>query len=215
MQPTEWMGANKSASAVGSRSSLSRWLHVLNLVTCSTSRSQMSSASSSSPAAYVLEDGGLYARLGRDTNQARGLAQFALDFVSKKIGAPDAEVLKRTELFHTDSVFCGLSALALGTNAPTVLRTEALEYEIGAKSPLLTAKVFGSTKRVVAEKAIVANVSAVREWDSNGTVFGFNPRLGAGHMAGEFGHNDFYQVSNTNANTNSQSRLRQPLCPAC
>lgn len=154
----------------------------------------MSSASSSSPAAYVLEDGGLYARLGRDTNQARGLAQFALDFVSKKIGAPDAEVLKRTELFHTDSVFCGLSALALGTNAPTVLRTEALEYEIGAKSPLLTAKVFGSTKRVVAEKAIVANVSAVREWDSNGTVFGFNPRLGAGHMAGEFGHNDFYQV---------------------
>ena len=26
-----------------------------------------------------------------------------------------------------------------------------------------------------AEKAVVANCSAVREWDSNGTNFGFNP----------------------------------------
>ena len=59
----------------------------------------------------------------------------------------------------------------------------------------MSAKVFGSKKRVVSEKAIVASVSAVREWDSNGTVFGFNSRLGAGHMAGEFCHNDFYQVN--------------------
>ena len=32
----------------------------------------------------------------------------------------------------------------------------------------------------------------VREWDSNGTNFGFRPQLG--HTAGEFGHNDFYAV---------------------
>jgi 2-methylcitrate dehydratase len=32
----------------------------------------------------------------------------------------------------------------------------------------------------------------VREWDSNGTVFGYNKKLG--HVAGEFGHNDFYGV---------------------
>ena len=43
------------------------------------------------------------------------------------------------------------------------------------------------------EKAIVANCAAVREWDSNGTNFGFNPELG--HTAGEFGHNDFYSVA--------------------
>ena len=41
-------------------------------------------------------------------------------------------------------------------------------------------------------RSIVANCSAVREWDSNGTNFGYNPALG--HTAGEFGHNDFYGV---------------------
>lgn len=43
------------------------------------------------------------------------------------------------------------------------------------------------------EKAIVANSAAVREWDSNGTVFGFREGRD-GHQAGEFGHNDFYPV---------------------
>jgi 2-methylcitrate dehydratase len=43
------------------------------------------------------------------------------------------------------------------------------------------------------EKAVLANASAVREWDSNGTVFGYNPSI-PGHTAGEFGHNDFYSV---------------------
>lgn len=33
----------------------------------------------------------------------------------------------------------------------------------------------------------------MREWDSNGTVFGYNPNI-PGHQAGEFGHNDFYPV---------------------
>ena len=85
-------------------------------------------------------------------------------------------------MFHTDSVVCGLSALALRCNAPTVLREEALDYasENGVAP-------FGSTTKVAAEKAIAANASAVREWDSNGTVFGYNSKLGPDHQAGEFG----------------------------
>lgn len=42
-------------------------------------------------------------------------------------------------------------------------------------------RCFGSNDLVHAEKAIVANCSAVREWDSNGTVFGFNAGL-PGHV---------------------------------
>jgi 2-methylcitrate dehydratase len=98
------------------------------------------------------------------------------------------------ELFHTDSVICGLSALALRCNAPTVLKEEALEYALPEGKQCLGATPFGSAVRVAPEKAIVANASAVREWDSNGTVFGFNDKLGKDHTAGEFGHNDFYPV---------------------
>lgn len=35
---------------------------------------------------------------------------------------------KRCKLFHTDSVFCGISALALKTNAPSLLKAEALSF---------------------------------------------------------------------------------------
>lgn len=126
--------------------------------------------------------------LSRDSNQALGIGQFAVDFMNSSIGEPDASVLERTALFFADSMACGLSALALGTNAPTVLREEALEYERSGG-----AAVFGSTASVAPEKAIAANCSAVREWDSNGTNFGYNPKLG--HTAGEFGHNDFYPVA--------------------
>jgi len=94
-------------------------------------------------------------------------------------------------MFHTDAVLCGLSALALKTNAPTILRAEALEYPVDR--PELGACVFGSSQRVKPEKAALANGSAVREWDSNGTNFGYWPELG--HTAGEFGHNDFYGVA--------------------
>ena len=37
----------------------------------------------------------------------------------------------------------------------------------------------------------MANVSAVRELDSNGTLLGYNTAL-ENHKAGEFGHNDYY-----------------------
>lgn len=131
----------------------------------------------------------------RDTNQARGIAQFALDFIDGKLGSgPAQSVIDRVTLFHTDSVVCGLSALALRCNAPTVLRTEAIEeYErVEGKAG---ATCFGSRTKVAPEKAIVANANAVREWDSNGTVFGYNKTLDDdGFKAGEFGHNDFYPV---------------------
>lgn len=128
--------------------------------------------------------------LPRDSNQALGIGQYAVDFISGRIGRPDPAALARTELFHTDAVICGLSALALRTAAPTILRAEALEYEV--REPRLGACVFGSAARVQPEKAALANNAAVREWDSNGTNFGYNPALG--HTAGEFGHNDYYGV---------------------
>jgi len=129
--------------------------------------------------------------LSRDSNQALGIGRFACDFISGKIGKPSAAVLNRTLQFHTDAVLCGLSALALRANAPTLLRAEALEYS--RPGPRGAATVFGSSVSVSPEKAIVANSAAVREWDSNGTNFGYNPALN--HTAGEFGHNDFYPVA--------------------
>lgn len=73
-------------------------------------------------------------------------------------------------------MLCGLSALALWTNAPTILRAEALLHYAktskGRKGYGL-AKCFGSHELVLDYKAICANISAVWEWDSNGTVFGY------------------------------------------
>jgi len=66
-------------------------------------------------------------------------------------------VFKRVELFHTDSVVCGLSALAMRTNAPTVLREEALDYV--STRPKGGACVFGDKKYVKPEKAIAANIA--------------------------------------------------------
>lgn len=111
----------------------------------------------------------------------------------------DDEVYKRVQLFHTDSTLCGISAIALRTNAPNILRDEAINvYSVNPdkkakNNQYFLSKCFGSKLWVHSEKAIVANVSAVREWDANGTVFGFDPDR-EGHNAGEFGHNDFYPV---------------------
>ncbi|MEM1186291.1 MAG: MmgE/PrpD family protein [Planctomycetota bacterium] len=139
-----------------------------------------------------------YVDLPADTNQALGIARYAIDFLQN--GAPSTAVLNKTNQFFTDACLCGVSALALGTNAPSILKAEAHEYAVpaGHSGPGLGrasthgATCFGSSTRVKAEKAIVANCSAVREWDSNGTNFGFRPELG--NTAGEFGHNDFYAV---------------------
>lgn len=133
--------------------------------------------------------------IGKNVNQAMELAVYARDFMEN--GSPSAAVLERTKLFHTDAFLCGISAIAQRTNAPTVLRKEAMHYSLPTSDSDSVlrgyARVFGSEKLTVAEKAIIANCSAVREWDSNGTVFGF--RAGEkDFQAGEFGHNDFYSV---------------------
>jgi 2-methylcitrate dehydratase len=139
--------------------------------------------------------------LKRNTNQAVGLAEYAKKFMLSHQHI-DAKVLERVKLFHTDSVVCGLSALALKTNAPTILRKEALTYyKLNDNQHEYRSKVFGSNEWVSVEKAIVANSSAVREWDSNGTVFGYNKEI-KGHQAGEFGHNDFYPVAVAAAHMN-------------
>ena len=82
--------------------------------------------------------------LPADTNQALGLANFALDFLWNKPDQGGCEaaksVLERTELFHTDACLCGVSALALGTNAPNILRDEALQYRAPPRAPARSAR---------------------------------------------------------------------------
>jgi 2-methylcitrate dehydratase len=128
--------------------------------------------------------------LSRTENQARGLARYCIDFLRspRPIGGA---TLARLEQFHLDSVGCGVSALAHRANAPTILRREALAVAPAAGSR--GAVCFGSDQPCLVEKAVAANASAVREWDSNGTNFGYD--AAKGRTAGEFGHNDFYPVA--------------------
>ena len=129
--------------------------------------------------------------LPADTNQARGLADYALDFLARDPRPIGPATLGLLERFHLDSVGCGVSAIAAGANAPTVLRREAL-----ATPPMAGTRgavCFGSPRRVLTERAVAANASAVREWDSNGTNFGHD--AAKGRTAGEFGHNDYYPVA--------------------
>lgn len=132
-----------------------------------------------------------FVTLPRDTNQTRAIGQYALDMIHSRFPGPNDVVLKKVEQFHLDSVACGVSALAARANAPTVLRQEALDYATPRDRGGVP--MFGSTVCVAPEKAVLACSSAVREWDSNGTNFGYNPERGA--TAGEFGHNDFYPVA--------------------
>ena len=132
-----------------------------------------------------------YVTIPRDDNQARGIAQYALDFIGDTSSGVDDSVFLKVEQFHRDSIACAVSAIALRANAPTVLREEALSYVTGDLKKGVPC--FGSTECVWPEKAVAANCSAVREWDANGTNFGYNP--GTGNVRGEFGHNDFYPVA--------------------
>jgi 2-methylcitrate dehydratase len=144
-----------------------------------------------------------FVTLRRDKNQARAIGQFALDFLAGRFAEPDEQVFRMVERFHWDSVACGTSALACGTRAPNVLRAEALRYRCpppSGKAGLFFGSpamggvpCFGSTIAVMPEKAVLANCAAVREWDANGTNFGYNPARG--QTRGEFGHNDFYPVA--------------------
>jgi 2-methylcitrate dehydratase len=129
--------------------------------------------------------------LPADSNQARGLAAYALDFLRRDPQPLGPATLELLERFHLDSVGCGVSAVAAGANAPTVLRREALAT--APASGTAGAVCFGSSRRCLTERAVAANAAAVREWDSNGTNFGHD--AARGRTAGEFGHNDFYPVA--------------------
>src|SRR5690348_6935791 len=112
--------------------------------------------------------------LPRNENQVRGLATYAIDFLAGKFAPPGDRAIRMVERFHLDSMACGVSAIACGTNAPNVLRSEAWEYRCPEGVPC-----FASRERVMPEKAVLANCSAVREWDANGTNFGYDPLRGA------------------------------------
>ena len=133
--------------------------------------------------------GNRYLELAATENQARGLAMYARDFIVGRFGPVDDAVWERLDLFHVDSIGCGVGALCRSMNAPLVLREEALEYAVSDSG----ATCLAGRTCVRPEKAVVANASAVRELDANGTNFGYNPRTG--QTAGEFGHNDFYPVA--------------------
>src|SRR5262245_17322327 len=117
-----------------------------------------------------------YLTLKRTENQARGIGQYAIDFLAGRLGTPSQAVLERVEQFHLDSIACGVAALATGTNAPRILRDEALDYRVTDAAS--GTALLGSKVRVSPEKAVLANSAAVRELDANGTNFGFNQRTG-------------------------------------
>jgi 2-methylcitrate dehydratase len=129
--------------------------------------------------------------LPKNENQARLLGEYARDMLRGEHAGPSAAVLERVEAFFRDSMACGLSAVAAGANAPAVLGREAASFADATRAG--NVPLFGRPDLLVPpEKAVLAGTSAVREWDANGTNFGYNPAQNA--TAGEFGHNDFYPV---------------------
>ena len=149
--------------------------------------------------------------LGRQENQALGIGQYAIDFLTGSFPQPDDSVLAKTEQFFLDSIACSVAALACGTSAPGLLRDEALTYP--RKQGEDAASLLASRDWVAPEKAVLANCSAARELDANGTNFGYNPQTG--YTRGEFGHNDFYSVAIAAAqiaNSDGRQALLAMLC---
>lgn len=99
---------------------------------------------------------------------------------------------------HTDSLICGAAAIALQSNASTILRDEATEIyclnrDLAHKKHIKVSKSIGSKVWVSAEKAIVANVAAVRDLNATGFTMGYN-EFRTKNNSGEHGHSDFYPV---------------------
>ena len=67
-----------------------------------------------------------YKTLYADSNQAQGLANYAIEFMQQDNNKIAEEVYDRVRLFHTDATLCGVSAIAQRTNAPQVLRHDAI-----------------------------------------------------------------------------------------
>src|SRR6188472_2735948 len=95
-----------------------------------------------------------FVTLPRDSNQACGIGQYALDMIQGRHPGPSETVLNKVEQFHLDSVACGVSALAARANAPRVLRQEAFDYP--APPDRDGVPMFGTTVTVAPEKAVLA-----------------------------------------------------------
>ena len=113
--------------------------------------------------------------LSKNTNQARGLAQYAIDFLNQNQNISES-VYEKTKLLHADSCVCAIAALALKAHAPTILRNSALNFYSNFDTKpkgVRVAKVFGSNVYTNVEKAISANVSATNELNANGFSIGY------------------------------------------
>ena len=136
--------------------------------------------------------------LPADSNQALDIGQYALDFMwskpSDRGGDPDKAVLERTELFHADACLCGVSALALGTNAPNLLRAEALTYHapvagFGSFGVPGSAKRLGATVFGVSVDAPFANAAFASKNGLNFDILSDYAR--AAVRAYDVAHDDF------------------------
>ena len=103
-----------------------------------------------------------FVTLPKNTNQALGIGNFAIDFFNKSIGKPSQSVLDRTRLFFTDAVLCGLSALSVKTNAPVVLRNEALEYVSEKGATVFGSNTLGSTREGYFGELLLRCVSGIQ-----------------------------------------------------
>ena len=97
-----------------------RSLSSLSLFSCS-SRPLTSGADSS--ASHVVH-------LPGASNQALGIARFAVDFIRGGSGSPDDEVFRRTQLFYTDASVCGAREGRLGGGDRGRAGTGVEEYRI-------------------------------------------------------------------------------------
>ena len=52
-----------------------------------------------------------FVELPRTSNQARGIAEYAREFLATTNPGPSVAVLQMAQRFHLDSVACGVSAL--------------------------------------------------------------------------------------------------------
>eukprot|EP00919_Chromeraceae_sp_WS-2016_P052486 GHVR01124568.1.p1 GENE.GHVR01124568.1~~GHVR01124568.1.p1 ORF type:complete len:571 (+),score=145.46 GHVR01124568.1:78-1790(+) len=130
-----------------------------------------------------------YSYLPRSCNQALGIGEYAIGILNGKYGdSIDEEVYKKAALLHTDSVMCGVSAVALKAKVPIILREEAIQYPDACG-----ARVFGSKLRCRTEKAVVANSAAVREWNFNAVRMGYRPNM-PDHQVKSVDNSDFYPV---------------------
>ena len=94
------------------------------------------------------------------------------------------------ERFHLDSIACAVSALACGTNAPRVLREEALEYRLADGRGR---NGFWFARRRAAGEGGRGQLRRGAGMGRQRHQFWLQPRARA--YAGEFGHNDFYPVA--------------------